>query len=534
MSAVAEPITPPVISLTRSLGLSGLVNEMTRGCAMPVGTLQVAALLETTGITDAIARRRYGFSDVFALAEALADRLPGAAPSRFEAAKEGALASQRSELLRDISRGPLALLPMVLLSLIIALYQGIGKWPPGHVLALSMAMVGSLLVTSGFVQAASRKGASYLCQGYVNAARRIVSMILGAGLLAVCVSAVLLAWIAPQVMSTEAAAILAVAFWTLSVLWLAAGVLFLVGSVYSFGFALTVGVMLSYGTILRLAPVVGNRSMLIFVAAAIGFGSALLVMALAAWRAFTRQAELSKVNNEKVVLPPWPHLAVGLAPYFVYGLAYVGLILAGHVICWMAVLPAGTPRIVAVTATEAGLTLALMGYILAGGVAEHTIGRFWRMIQTFQRQVTPGQASKFRAAVRDFFFREQAQFAVALLLCNCLVVVLLAGILHWRLLPWSSWTTTVFALGLCGYGLIGLGVFDCMFMVTLSRPSMATRSLALGIIATLITGLVLGRNVGYAWTALAVVAGGLVFLISAHWQLHRMLEQMDYCYYASF
>ena len=169
MSAVAEPINPPVISLTRSLGLSGLVDEMTRGCAMPVGTLQVAALLETTGITDAIARRRYGFSDVFALAEALADRLPRAAPSGFEAAKEGALASQRGELLRDISRGPLALLPMVLLSLIIAVYQGIGKWPPGHVLALSMAMVGSLLVTSGFVQAASRKGASYLCQGYVNA-----------------------------------------------------------------------------------------------------------------------------------------------------------------------------------------------------------------------------------------------------------------------------------------------------------------------------------------------------------------------------
>jgi hypothetical protein len=280
--------------------------------------------------------------------------------------------------------------------------------------------------------------------------------------------------------------------------------------------------------------VFASRSIVILTAVAVGSASALLVMVVAAWRSVAQHAAQSKVNDEPVVLPPWPHLTVSLAPYFVYGLAYVGLILIGHVVCWMGVLPAGTARITAVTATEAGLTLALMGYILAGGVAEHTIGRFWRMIRTFQRQATPSQASTFGAAVRDFFLREQARFAAALILCSAVITVLLAAVVRWRLLPWSTETTTIFALGLCAYGLIGLGAFDCMFMVTISRPSLATRALGFGMIVTLLAGFLLGRYVDYAWTALAVVIGGLVFLVSAHWQLSRMLDQMDYCFYASF
>lgn len=38
-------------------------------CRQPINSLQIAALLESAGITDAIAQRRYGYQDVFTLAE---------------------------------------------------------------------------------------------------------------------------------------------------------------------------------------------------------------------------------------------------------------------------------------------------------------------------------------------------------------------------------------------------------------------------------------------------------------------------------
>ena len=65
---------------------------------------------------------------------------------------------RRMETMMDYMRGPLALLPIVLLSLTIMVYQGFGQWQTAQVLTMSMAMIGSLLVTGGFVQAFSRKG----------------------------------------------------------------------------------------------------------------------------------------------------------------------------------------------------------------------------------------------------------------------------------------------------------------------------------------------------------------------------------------
>lgn len=534
MSASGEVFTPLPLGLASAASFDLLAEMLARARPAPIDVLQIAALLETTGITDIVAQRRYGFPDVFALAQELWIPLEAARPGPVRPAETRAVAAPHRQLLRDLSRGPLALVPMVFLSLMVAVYQGVGRWPPGHILALSLAMVSSLLVTSGFVQAASRKGASYLCQGYVKAAWRIVVLIVFAGLLAVGASAIALACTAPRFLPAQAASILVFAFVVLSLLWLGAGVLFLLGSVLAFGFALAVGVASSCGAIVVLMPVLADRSTVILAAAVVGSTIALAMMALAARRSLTRHTAQSKVDGDPVVLPPWPHLAVGLTPYFVYGIAYVALILAGHAICWISAGRMGLARVDVVAATEAGLTFALAGYIMVGGVAEHTVGHFWTTVQTFQRQASPTQLDSFCLAVRDFFVREKTRFAAALLVCNCLVTLALAGLLHWRVLPWSMETNVIFALGLCGYGLIGLAMFDCMFMVTLSRPSMASGCLAWGIACTLIVGLALGHLVGYPWTTLAVPVGGLVLVIAVHRQLHRVLAQMDYCYYASF
>ena len=159
-------------ALTESLAALG--EEIRKSCDRTISVYQVAALLESAGVTDAIAQLRYDHADIFELARTIAGRLshdhrPVSLPADAAFPRD----SSRDTLL-DYLRGPLALLPMVLLSFIIAIYQGVGNWGAEEILATSMAMVCSLLVTSGFVQAASRKGASYLSQGYVQAGRRSV------------------------------------------------------------------------------------------------------------------------------------------------------------------------------------------------------------------------------------------------------------------------------------------------------------------------------------------------------------------------
>ena len=47
------------------------LEEIAERCDFPLSALQVTALLESVGITDGIAEQRYGYGDVFELAEAL-------------------------------------------------------------------------------------------------------------------------------------------------------------------------------------------------------------------------------------------------------------------------------------------------------------------------------------------------------------------------------------------------------------------------------------------------------------------------------
>ena len=237
----------------------------------------------------------------------------------------------------EYMRGPLALLPIVLLSLTIMVYQGFGQWQTAQVLTMSMAMIGSLLVTGGFVQAFSRKGSSYLSQGYVRAAQHIVSKIVVVALVTMLVTAglfVALLRIAGW-LSRDNMGLLAVAYIALSVLWLVAGVLFLLKQAHWFGIGIAVGFGLSYLCLEVLAPTHLARGAIMLLAATAGMIGVLAVSALVIRWALFRESAASPVGNQPVVLASSAQLLVGLTPYFSYGVLYVAFILSGHVGGWV-------------------------------------------------------------------------------------------------------------------------------------------------------------------------------------------------------
>lgn len=529
------PAPAPVALLER------LAEEVHSVCQQPIDVLQVAALLETAGITDHSAMMRYGHGSVFDLATSVMRCMAAPAAGRSAVLHLAPPESRRQAAL-DYLRGPLTLLPMVLLSAVIMVYQTVGHWTPAQVLAFSLSVVGSLLVTSGFVQAASRKGSSYLSQGYIVAARRIVAIIVAAGLVTVAVAAAALALAALHWLATppDTVATMSISFLVLSCLWLAAGVLFLLGQVVWFGIGLAVGVALIVGALRALGLLIGQYPWIMLAATLLGFGGALSVMALATRRELARRSAASPVSGHRVVLPPTPHLLVDLAPYFVYGLLYVLLVLSGHIAGWLGAVPAGVDRMSAVTAVEVGLTIALGGVILAGGAAERTVARFWRLVKIFQLRTTPAQPAEFCRLMQAFYRREAVRYAGILALCSALMTGALLALLAWAnrygmaIVPWSPETQMILALGVLGYGIMALGVFQCMFMITLSRPGMAGQAIVIGIAATLLVGIAAGRSMGYPYSALGIVFGALAFTLAARQNLHRIMRYTDYYYYASF
>jgi hypothetical protein len=63
---------------------------------------------------------------------------------------------------------------------------------------------------------------------------------------------------------------------------------------------------------------------------------------------------------------------------------------------------------------------------------------------------------------------------------------------------------------------------------------MATHAVVIGILVTLVVGLIAGRWLLYPFSALGVVVGSVVFALAARQNLQRIMRHTDYYYYASF
>ena len=90
--------------------LDQLSRRLNRVCSTAVDPYQIAAMLESDGLNDRIAREEYGFSDVFELADALYRRVPGRPLGALEVLKQ----SPSNRMWLEVSKGLLFGLPGLL------------------------------------------------------------------------------------------------------------------------------------------------------------------------------------------------------------------------------------------------------------------------------------------------------------------------------------------------------------------------------------------------------------------------------------
>lgn len=159
MNATAEAPTP-VLPRVVDDPVAGLVERMRPRLGRPVDAMQVAAALESDGLTDRSARDDYGRPDVFVLAEEVFRRLD---PRVRPPAVPPVAPADAVRAARDLSHGLLYLMPGVLLPAVLAILAErpvvlalLVVGPFGWVWSGGTAWLAYRLVGRGLVRASGR------------------------------------------------------------------------------------------------------------------------------------------------------------------------------------------------------------------------------------------------------------------------------------------------------------------------------------------------------------------------------------------
>jgi uncharacterized membrane protein len=265
----------------------------------------------------------------------------------------------------------------------------------------------------------------------------------------------------------------------------------------------------------------------------------LIIAGIVIKKTFLQQAADSPVGRQAIALPSRSHLVATLTPYFLYGLLYTMLIISGHIPGWIDSVAEGK-GITAVVFLEFSLTAALIGFILVGGIIENILRRFWYAVQRFQQQMSPTQLNLFTQSVTHFYQTERKRFLKGLIICNGIILVtalmLFYASLNTMLIPqaWHTEMVLMFILALFGYSLMAFGIFNSMFMLTLSQPQKANAAIFVSIIVTLIFGIIVGLFTPYYVSVAGILVGNLVFALISDRKLKTVWRDADYYYFASF
>ena len=489
-------------------------------------------MIESHGITDTIARSRYGAEGTFDLAERVfAPVMALRQPRSSRPAKDSGRSPEAVRgRVADLARGPFALAPLVVLLCIVQAFSEVG-WGRGRLLALSLGMTMSVALANGFVAAIARRVALYLGLGHRGLARRL----LDAGLLTAAASIAILgalAYVAARTFGLFAA--------DERLVFLAALVCFtgLGLGIATLSIARATG-WLCVGLAAGLAAALATRSLAgtgtgsqLLLALGAGLGVALAVLLAAARHVYGPR-------RSETALPPRSQLVLESAGYFAYGLAFMVFLLEVHVLGWLGTPTAGQSRLDAFTALEVALTLALPPVILASGVAERTLRLFWRHAAVRQEQVAARHVRRYGQALVDFHKRRllvyllvSAALAVGMLVA--FELALRSGALgDWVALPDPGATEFVFVAALIAFWLVGWAQFNCMFVLNLGRPEQAFRPVLLAMVVAAATGIPLGAA-AFDYTALAFVAGSAFFVWASARNCRRVLAAADHHYATAF
>jgi hypothetical protein len=495
-----------VHDVTHARALDGLIKTVGNVRPTLIDAWETTALIESLGYTDARVRREFGFSDAAALGahifEALASRL-GSREASSTAPERGASAA----LLDAIAISLVYALPWLV---IVCIEHGVRdslRVPASARPPLSLALMFSLIVSGGFVQAIARRGQFYIALKQPRLAAHVCAYLLRLAAivsLGFAIAGVLVAWRFKS-LSWPYLVLWADEFLVLGGLWLLSGVLALRNEQWRVPLAYAAGVLAFVAV-----RAIGYDSLLALLAAS---GATVGAAALQVRRVFVYTG-----LEDPPRAAPLPRMTVVLyrmLPFVFYGTMYFGFLFLNRIAA------SGSIAAFAIAPPyKLGLDLALLTFLFGSAGVEYGNMRFATLLARAVREPFEPDDGRFARRQRRGHLRALgiviASFAVIAALVSLIARRLIAGEID------AAWTTL--AVSDAGYLLFAIGALNAMVLFRLNRPWSALYALAAGLIVDLAMYSVFGRTANPDFAAAGLAAGAFVIAVQTTVAVRRAIR----------
>ncbi|PYR62845.1 MAG: hypothetical protein DMF91_05370 [Acidobacteria bacterium] len=501
-------------ALTRGRGLDDLIATVRNSRARLVDAWEATALIESLGYTDTRVGAEFGFPDTMTLGTYVFDRL-----SRDVRASGAAGAEPPRHLLVDFANSAGSTLVYAIPWLIAFIAESINPdilRLPGHTgPSLSIALMLSLIVSGGFIQAISRRGQFYVGMRQPELAALVCGYLfrLGAAVtVAIAVAGVATGWYF-GLFSWPYLLLAADQFIILSLLWMTCAMLAVRHEYWRQPIAF------GAGAIAFIALRAAGRDALLaeIIASAVVLAAAFVQVPLV----------FASESHEQLAEVPLPRMTVVLyrvLPFFWYGTAYFCFLFADRFAASASVAAlTGAPFGLRAT-YKLGMDIALLTFLFASAGVEYANIRFTRWIKTESRAPYISDRNQFGRALGRHHLWMLALVAGVFLPTAAVVAVLVKWLLPAE--PASVWTMA--ALGDLGYLLFALALLNMLVLFSLNRPWMAVKSLTAGLAANIGVGFVLSHAVNTSFATAGLIVGAALVAALSTIAVRRTLRRADY------
>jgi len=495
-----------------------LVDDLVRRVPQPLDAFEIAAVIESNGITDSVAREDYGARNVFELAERVFPLVlresirSGSAGHEPDDPDTAVREAEAESILEAAGRGLLALAPVILLLVAIQSLAAAG-WTAASVLAFSFGVTTAVLITSGPILAIGNRTAVYLGLRYRAAAARFLALgsLLTLSACIVVATALLEGARILGLFGAHERLVFALALVAYAFLWLQVAGLMLAGSSLlavtglASGLACGVAIGLAEGATLGLG---------------IGYAVSGITLLAACLFVYRRGEERS------FKLPPPSLMVLEAAPCIAFGSVFALLLIEPHILGWVG--STQLERLRAVRTLELSLLLALPPVLLASGVYEQILRSFWVFSKERRQRDT---AIYFCRALTRFHRSKFLLYAAAL---GALSIAVVAAVeIASALGELTMLDQLVFLCGIAGFFFLGLGQFSCFVMLSLSQPNAALKAVLGGVVFQTLIGIPL-IVVDFRLAALAFAFGAAHFALLSWTSCRRVIADAGYHFATAF
>lgn len=532
VAALARERTPREEAIDE---LAAMVVEVT---GTPIDSKGVAATLESRGLRDLDAIERYGYRDIFGLAEEVFARARAKEPGQPTwATPSRAPVASRRELALAFGRGIFSYLPL-LFQIVLLVAVGNSQWGWLHfslAQASTVALgVGLAMITTapfhpvlGYLGLANAESDKHVLAAKATS-RIIAAGLLTSALVSAAVCGLLLLTGAYPAQRLGQALVYAL---LIALLWLANGALWMVKRQLWILVSITLSVGIG-------AEVLHATSWGIYAAHWLGLAAA-IALELCVVAQLLRRRIAGMPDELRLARFPRPAvLRRRIAPLAAYGLANAVMVLSDRALAWTAghhPLPLWFN-----VRYELGLDAAMAAALLGTALLEPSL-------HAFSRIAIPRQDRFSGLAVADHnrwylrFLARQLAAVLALLILGAAAVVALIVLLHdvhalgkTARFYYDPVTRRVFVMGTAAYALMALGRANTGLLLNLSRRREALTAVVAGAVMAMIAGLALSRAIGFYFAAAGLVAGTAVFAALAGFYAARVLRRADYHLFAAY